>query len=51
MDTKKFLDGNFSKMGYYGKYKIEAKVRNAENKVLACITAELNIVRPWEKIN
>jgi len=36
-------------MGYYGKFKAEAKLRNAENKVLGCITAELSIVRPWEK--
>jgi len=49
IDVKKLVDGNFSKLGYYGKFKAEAKVRNAENKVLGCITAELNIVRPSEK--
>ncbi|XP_008184871.1 uncharacterized protein LOC100570461 [Acyrthosiphon pisum] len=49
MDIKKLIDGNFSKLGYYGRFKAEAKARNSENKVLSCIIAELDLIRPWEK--
>jgi len=44
IDSKKLIDGDFSKVGYHGKCKAEAKVKNAE-KVLGYITAELSIVR------
>lgn len=51
MDTKLFEDNNLPKAYFYGKYKFSIKVRNKENQVKGCITAEIDLVRPWEVSN
>ncbi|XP_022181107.1 uncharacterized protein LOC111041202 [Myzus persicae] len=49
LDIKAIADDNkFPKIFYYGKYKLVAKLRNKENKLLGCLSAEFDLVRPWE---
>jgi len=47
-DTTLFNDNNFPKVFFYGKYKFVGKIRTKDNKLIACIVAELNMARPWE---
>jgi len=47
-DTTLFNDNNFPKVYFYGKYKYVGRLKNKYNKVVGCIAAELNVVRPWE---
>ncbi|KAF0740554.1 Uncharacterized protein FWK35_00022237, partial [Aphis craccivora] len=47
-DTALLNDNNFPKVYFYGKYKYVGKMKNKNNKVIGCISAELSFVRPWE---
>ncbi|XP_003240480.1 uncharacterized protein LOC100576048 [Acyrthosiphon pisum] len=47
-DLTKFEDNNLPKVFFYGKYKVVFHFKNVENKVVGCMVAELNFIRPWE---
>ncbi|XP_060875946.1 uncharacterized protein LOC132949197 [Metopolophium dirhodum] len=49
-DTILYNDNNFPKVYFYGKYKFTGKLKDKKNKQLACIVAELNVMRPWESL-
>ncbi|KAF0737123.1 Uncharacterized protein FWK35_00033456 [Aphis craccivora] len=48
INVKELEDHNSPKVYFYGKYKLLFKIKNAENKVIACSVIEFRLLRPWE---
>ncbi|XP_016662669.1 uncharacterized protein LOC107884636 [Acyrthosiphon pisum] len=49
INLKELEDHNFPKVYFYGKYKLQFKMKNQEKKVIGCTVVELSLIRPWEK--
>ncbi|CAH1738761.1 unnamed protein product [Aphis gossypii] len=47
-DVTLINDNNFPKVYFYGKYKVVGKVKNKNNTIVGCLTAEGSLLRPWE---
>uniref|UniRef100_A0A2S2QTX6 MD-2-related lipid-recognition domain-containing protein n=1 Tax=Sipha flava TaxID=143950 RepID=A0A2S2QTX6_9HEMI len=46
------VDGNnFPKVFFYGKYKLEMKIKFKNNTLVGCEALEIRVVRPWELPN